>query len=231
MHLRTRTWFGISLLCFLAAAVFWQLGQRKAARDRAARENLAAASNAPANPVRPASPANPGAPGTPGGPGTPAAPVPNAVAPPHPAGAAAVTNAANNAVDASLRHRLSNTPKSVDELSRSDHGLLLRNALIDSSLPVNLDIPPHLRAQGDPGSYLVQSRGPLDNAYRALLRQAGAEIVAYVPNNAYLARVNEAGAKQLGALPQTQVVLPWEPYYKLDSDLLDLAVDQKPLPP
>src|SRR5262249_4172992 len=153
------TWFVISLLCFLAAAVFWQLGQRKAARDRSARENLAVASNAPANPPRPASPVNPppGAPGGAAAPGAPAAPVLNAVAPPNPGGVAPVPNAANNAADASLRHRLSNPLKSVDELSRSDQGLLLRNALIDSSLPVNLDIPPHLRAQGDPGSYLVQS--------------------------------------------------------------------------
>jgi subtilisin-like proprotein convertase family protein len=200
MPLRTRTWFIISALCFLAAVVFWQLAGRKAARDKAARE--AAATNAPAGPGAPAA--------------TPAVP-------------AVATNAAAAANDP-LRLRLSNTAKGVDELTRSDHALLLRNAHLDSTLPLNLPIPPHLRTQGDPGSYVVQSRGPLTAAYRATLRQAGAEIVSYVPNNAYLVRASQAAAQQLAALPDTQAVLPWEPYYKLDTDLLELAVEQKPLP-
>ena len=135
MHLRTRTWFILSLLCFLAAAIFWQLGERKAARDKA-RENAAGLTN------------------------TPAAPTPNVPPPPNPATAPAPagTNAASNAANESFRYRLSNTPKTIDELSRSEQAILLRNALIDSSLPVDLAIPPHLRAKGDPGSYVVQSR-------------------------------------------------------------------------
>jgi len=198
MPLRTRTWFIISALCFLVAAIFWQLAERKAARDKAARDNAANATNAPASP----------APGTP----------------------AAATNAAAIATNDPLRLRLSNTTKSTDELSRSDQALLLRNAHIDSSVPVNLPIPPHLRSQGDPGSYVVQSRGPLTAAFRAALRQAGAEVIAYVPNNAYLVRASQAASQQLAALPGTQAVLPWEPYYKLDTDLLELAIEQKPLP-
>jgi len=43
-------------------------------------------------------------------------------------------------------------------------------------------------------------------------------------------RVTEAGAKELQALPGTQTVLPWEPYYKLSPQLLALAVEQKNLP-
>lgn len=198
MPLRTRTWFIISALCFLVAAIFWQLAERKAARDKAARESTTATTNAPAA-----------------------------------SGAAAVPAAATNAALATndpLRLRLSNTARTVDELSRSDRALLLRNAHIDSSLPVNLAIPPHLRSQGDPGSYIVQSRGPLTAAYRAALRQAGAEVVAYVPNNAYLVRASQAIAQQLAVLPDTQTVLPWEPYYKLDAELLELAIEQKPLP-
>src|SRR6266536_3302767 len=106
MHLRTRTWFIISLLCFLAAAIFWQLGQRKAARDQAARESAAALSNAPVVPVAPASNALP-------------------ARSPAPAAAAGRTNAANPAPNESLQYRLSNTPQGIDELSRSEHALLL----------------------------------------------------------------------------------------------------------
>ena len=154
MHLRTRTWFIISLLCFLVAAIFWQLAERKSARDKSARDQAAALTNAPVA-VPAANPAT----------------VQPAAAP------AAQTNAANGTKDP-FPFRLSNTSKSIDQLSRSAQGIILRNALIDSSAPLNLAIPAHLRAAGDPGSYVVQSRGPLTDAFRALLRQAGAEVVS-----------------------------------------------------
>ena len=76
----------------------------------------------------------------------------------------------------------------------------------------------------------MQSHGTLDDAFRARLKSAGATIVSYIPNNAYLVRVSEAGANQMRSLPQTQSVLPWEPYYKLDLSLLNLAVQNQPLP-
>jgi hypothetical protein len=98
MHLRTRTWFVISLLCFLAAAIFWQLGERKAARDKAAQEQ------AP----------DPSTPAT--GPATPGVTTPAAAA------AAAMTNVSTLRTNNSLEHRLTNTGKDEDELSRSEQG-------------------------------------------------------------------------------------------------------------
>src|SRR5438270_13020666 len=48
MHLKTRTWFGISLLCFVLAAYFWHLGTERYRRDEAMR-----ATNAePAIPIK-----------------------------------------------------------------------------------------------------------------------------------------------------------------------------------
>ncbi len=129
-----------------------------------------------------------------------------------------------------LRLRLSNTSEPLEQLMRNDSVLLLRNALLDTRLSAGLAIPAHLRATGDAGGYIVQSRGPLDDAFRAQLKAAGASIVSYIPNNAYLVRVSPDGAKRLASLPQTQSVLPWEPYYKLELSLLDLAVAQRPLP-
>ena len=118
----------------------------------------------------------------------------------------------------------------LGQLVRSPAAILLENALLDTAQPLALPIPDHLRAQGDPGAYVVQSRAPLDDAFRARLRAAGAVIVAYIPNQAYLVRASQAVAQQLQADPQTQAVLPYEPYFKLKPPLLALAVEQQPLP-
>lgn len=203
MNLRTRTWFIISLLFFVAAAIFWQLGERKVARDKAARE-AALPATAPDKSISSVVTNTPGA--------LPA------------------TNALNVATNDSLRLRLSNTSLNEDALLNRDSALLLMNALVDTASSDVLNIPAHLRAQGDPGSYVVQARGAIDDAFRAELKRAGAEIVSYVPNNAYLVRASAAVAEQLRASPQTQAVLAWEPYFKLEDELLALAVEQKPLP-
>src|SRR5262245_55276137 len=126
MHFRTRTWFMISVLCFLGALIFWQLGERKAARDRSARERAAGLTNS-----------TPAGPGGGGGPGTGAAPTNAAAAAPTNTAAVQKTNA--------FPYRLSNTTKTVNELIRSDNALLLYNAHIDSSARVDLPIPAHLR--------------------------------------------------------------------------------------
>jgi subtilisin family serine protease/subtilisin-like proprotein convertase family protein len=129
-----------------------------------------------------------------------------------------------------LSLRLSNTPASLSQLLRRPTAILLENALLDTAQPAGLSIPDHLRAHGDPGAYMVQSRVPLDDAFRARLSAAGADIVAYIPNQAYLVRASQAIAQQLQADPRTQAVLPYEPYFKLKPPLLALAVEQQPLP-
>src|SRR5690606_23570088 len=91
--------------------------------------------------------------------------------------------------------RLRNTSRSSEELLRDDRALLLRNALIDTGVGTTLDIPEHLRARSEPGSYIVQSDGPVTPAFRKLLENAGATFISYLPNNAYLV---EATAAQIG---------------------------------
>ncbi len=127
-----------------------------------------------------------------------------------------------------LAYRLSNTSRPLRQLMRDDKTILLANALIDTRQPLNLSIPDSLRApaQGG-GSYVVQARGPVDDAFRARLQNAGATIVSYIPNNAFLVRVSDAGAQRLAA--DAQAVLPYEPYYKLDTDLLKQVVENRML--
>jgi len=127
--------------------------------------------------------------------------------------------------------RLTNTAKSIGELAHTPHAILLENALIDTTLNVDLKIPAQLRATGEPGAYIVQARGLVDAPFRALLAGVGAQIISYIPNNAYLVQLSAAGAAALAANAQVQAVLPFEPYYKIQASLLGLAVAQKPLPP
>jgi subtilisin-like proprotein convertase family protein len=124
--------------------------------------------------------------------------------------------------------RLSNTTKSLDQLVHDGRAILLENALIETANPQSLAIPANLQASGDPGAYIVQARGPIDNAFRALLARSGATVVSYIPNNAYLVRASAGVASTLGASPLTQAVVPYEPYYKVQSSLL--AYSQGALP-
>ena len=164
------------------------------------------------------------------------------------------TNATASAKTNPFPWRLSNTSKTIGQLTGDRHAVLLENAFIDTGEPLNLSIPAHLRSPGDPGAYIVQARGPIGVAFRAMLARSGAEIVAYIPNDAYLVRAPAIIANGLATDPLTQAVIPYEPYYKISSSipvlvgprsfsaastdtnpaarltLLDLAVKQAPLP-
>jgi len=211
MRSRSFIWFSVSVLCFLSAMYCWRLGDQWAA-------NRAAASAGAAGATAKAHAAVSGArtpfvlltqPGS-----LNALPVP------------APTNAASR-----KNYRLSNSTKTASELARSDRAIVLENALIDTSRPLALSIPEHLRAHGDPGSYIVQASHGLDARFRALVEAAGATVVAYIPNNAYLVRGSAAAASSLSAQSdQVQTVLPFEPEYKLKGALLQFGVEQTPLP-
>jgi subtilisin-like proprotein convertase family protein len=147
---------------------------------------------------------------------------PASTAPAAPAGATtAATNANQTGAAETNRfaYRLANTTKSIGELVNDRKAVLLENALIDTGRPLNFSIPKQLQAQGDPGAYIVQARGPISAAFRALLARAGAGIVAYIPNDAYLVRVSGAGANLLAAQPPVQSVIRYEPYYKISSTM------------
>src|SRR5436190_10474468 len=133
MHLKTRTWFIISVLCFLGAAYFWRLGDQHAARN---------ASTAPDQKAEP-----------------PKGGTPNAS--PSPTQALNITNGPQSSAELSnaFPYRLSNTTRSLDELMHTETAVLLENALLDTRDPMNLAIPAHLRANGDFSSYIVQARG------------------------------------------------------------------------
>src|SRR5208282_4162557 len=129
-----------------------------------------------------------------------------------------VSNAAASVRTNPFAWRLSNTTKTIGELVNDRHAILLANALIDTTAKLNLSIPKQLQAPGEPGAYIVQANGPIDNAFRAMLAGAGAKIVSYIPNDAYLVTLAKSGADELAA--DGFPVIPFEPYYKVSASLL-----------
>ena len=126
--------------------------------------------------------------------------------------------------------RLKNTDAPIGELVRNETAVLLRNAFIDTALGSGLAIPAEFKTTGDPLTYVAQARGPATAAFRRHIAASGGKIISYIPNNAYLVRVDADGAARLANWSGTQSVLPFEPYYKLEMKLLEMAVTGQPLP-
>lgn len=132
--------------------------------------------------------------------------------------------------DHEVTNRLRNTAASLDELMRSDHAILLRNALIDSANGESLEVPAALHAAGPVDAWVVQSHGPITPAFRAELARVGATVLSYIPNNALLVRATAEAADELAVASSTAAILPLEPYFKLTPSLLDFALKETPLP-
>src|SRR3954451_7250367 len=168
MRLKTRTWFIISVLCFLGAAYFWRLGDERAARNGQPGTDPLTQTNSAASGAQPKA-----------------------------TNAASLTNSPQTtaALSNQFPYLLSNSSKSLEQLMESDTALLLQNALFDTSEPMNVSVPPHLRSDGKTGSYVVQARGGITDSFRKELTNAGAKVVAYVPHNAYLVQMGVAGSE------------------------------------
>ena len=202
MFRRPILWFVALLLCVLGAWCLWHRGDRPQARM------IVPAAQSPATPATATSAAPTNSPSQP---------------------TASVKNTVAGKANRVAQYRLSNTTTPLNDLLRRDSALLLENARIDTANPLDLNIPAHLRAQGDPGAYIIQARGPIDDNFRATLRDAGVTLVSFIPNNAWLVRASQAQATALAAQPGIQAAVPFEPYYKIKSTLLPLAVEQQPL--
>ncbi len=219
MHLRTRTWFLLSVLLFVAAIGFWLYGDKRQAamNDRSvpARTNEAGSASPASGPFNLLSSA-----------------IAQRVGTAVPKTAVTVATSASVVIpkDTNFPHRLRNTSRSIGELVRSETAVLLRNAFIDTAEPQGMDVPENLRSDGDPGSYIVQARGPITERFRAMLAAVGAETISYIPNNAYLVRASTAVARRLSQTQEIQSILAYEPYYKLDPALLAIAVEGQTLP-
>src|SRR5581483_7454476 len=140
---------------------------------------------------------------------------------PKPAAPAAAPGATRTAQAGPRSWRLSNSPETAAALEREPRAIVLRNALIDTRRPVALDIPQELR--GTNGRlFIVQAGHALDQGFYNALAGTGAKFISYIPNNAALV---EGSAQELAALGTNVAVVPYEPYYKLDSETLAASVN------
>jgi subtilisin-like proprotein convertase family protein len=207
-------WFVISLALFAAAVFFWQLGDKRRLNYQpapGATNGSARTSFTLTNPATAVSTA-----------GAASAVVSAAPSAPTPIATGSVLDRSN-----AVPFRVSNTMRPFAELVRDNRAILLRNAVIDTAQAARPEIPEHLRAKGEPGAYVVQARDAITDVFRQRVLQSGAEIVSYIPNNAMLVRATPEQVRRFANSPQTQAIVPFEPYYKLDGMLLPLAVNQQ----
>ncbi len=76
-------------------------------------------------------------------------------------------------------------------------------------------------APGRQGYYIVQFRGPVEQAWKDEVAAQGGEILAYIPDFAFKVRMNPAQVGQVAALGAVARVSPFHPAYKLDLALLN----------
>ncbi len=70
------------------------------------------------------------------------------------------------------------------------------------------------------GYFLVQFRGPVEQAWKDQVAVLGAELIEYVPDYAFKVRMSPAQARQVGGLSDVAWVGLFHPAYKLDPALM-----------
>src|SRR5688572_13569666 len=172
MRSNLRFWLALSILLVAGAIIVWLKGRpEKSTAPVAWSQPQAAAAHVPALMTTPSVLAATGA-------SQPAKP--------------------QNTMSLAERYQLKNVDQKIDVLQRVESAILMKNALIDTRQAVELPIPADLRAGENPGAYIVQANSAPTAAFQRMLRDAGAEIVAYVPNNAFLVKAGAAVAANLG---------------------------------
>ena len=133
------------------------------------------------------------------------------------------------ASDTNFPWRARNSDRPLSALRRDPRVLDLRNAVVDTANGRPLPVPQGLLAGPEPGFHVVQGTRAPDQAFRKRLEDAGLRIVSYIPNNAFLVQGSDSAIAQVAADPEVAAVPPWQPYFKLEPELLTRAIDGRPL--
>jgi hypothetical protein len=71
--------------------------------------------------------------------------------------------------------------------------------------------------------FLIQFVGPVQEAWKTNVERAGVRLYGYIPDYAFIARLGDATPEQMQQLPFVRWVGPYQPVYKLDAELADVA--------
>ncbi|MDA7915764.1 putative Ig domain-containing protein [Verrucomicrobia bacterium] len=131
-----------------------------------------------------------------------------------------------------LPYRLSNTDIPFGKLLRSETAILLRNALIETTSNHDLGIPEHLARGEKSGIWMVQANGPITRQFHSALRAAGARVNEknYLPHDTLIVRATPEVANSLRFDPAVGAVAAYEPYFRLEDELLADAVEDLAIP-
>ena len=102
-----------------------------------------------------------------------------------------------------------------------DRPIRLRNALIQTSEKGSTVAGPADRPLD--GLFLVQFSGPFQAEWREPLRQAGVELLRYVPEDAFVVRAQATLPAALSALPFVHWVGAYQPEYKIFAGLREIV--------
>ena len=129
-------------------------------------------------------------------------------------------------------YRLSNSTKEFKAFIRSESAILLRNALIDVDSDQDLGIPEHLSQGDECGIWLVKSRGTITKSFHDFLIQNGANVDPsnYIPHNTLLVGADAETIEKIRSSSRVAAAVPFEPYYRVEADLMAEAVEDLALP-
>ena len=123
------------------------------------------------------------------------------------------------------------TPSEASPI-RLQAGIFIPTA--DQGLNVPTDLSSEGQAANGSGYYIVQFTGPVQEAWKAQVENAGGTLFDYVPDFAFIVRMDDAVRAAVLALPAVAWVGPYQPAYKQSPDLagrtgtLDLVVQTFP---
>jgi len=105
------------------------------------------------------------------------------------------------------------------------NAILLKNAQFDTTTTPQ---PPAIATSklavsqyspGTEGYYIVQFNGPVHDEWKRAVRDTGAVIFDYIPNNAFIVRMDASVKSQVQALPGVQWVGIYQPAYRISPAL------------
>jgi hypothetical protein len=136
-------------------------------------------------------------------------------------------------VDAATLEALSTGLNQAAIEARDEENLILLNAtVLDTTKPELQQARAlyHNAAGSEKALHLVQFVGPVKPEWYAALAETGAEIVAYIPNNAYLVYGDSADLQRVQELAERRAFMQWDGAYqdqfKLDPSVAALRENQ-----